>query len=157
MAGSKSTQTRLGIITFTIHPYACFSRLSCSYWWWPVGAILNLNLLCYRHVGEIHYAHMGWGIISFDRRITAWLVNSCTYLKSSVGLYSGCDNLICVLFDPAIPTSSFNLFNYFLYLLLLCFILVTLPGMICPFIAGLYRQWVKLRLCFHSLSCSYLL
>ena len=27
-------------------------------------------------------------------------------------------NLVCVLFDPAIPTSSFNLLNYFLYLLL---------------------------------------
>ena len=25
-------------------------------------------------------------------------------------------NLVRVLFDPAIPTSSFNLFNYFLYL-----------------------------------------
>ena len=25
-------------------------------------------------------------------------------------------NLVCVLFDPVIPTSSFNLFNYFLYL-----------------------------------------
>ena len=24
-------------------PYVCFSRLSCTYWWWP---ILNLNLLC---------------------------------------------------------------------------------------------------------------
>ena len=37
------------------------------------------------HVGEIHliyYAHSGWGIISFDRRITAWLINSCTYSKS---------------------------------------------------------------------------
>ena len=31
-------------------------------------------------------------------------------------------NLVHVLFDPAIPTSSFNLFNYFLYLLLFFFI-----------------------------------
>ena len=30
MVGPKNTQTRfVGIITSTIHPYACFSRLSC--------------------------------------------------------------------------------------------------------------------------------
>ena len=39
MAGSKSTQTRfVGIITFIIHPYACFSRLSCMH------ALIDVNL-----------------------------------------------------------------------------------------------------------------
>ena len=32
-------------------------------------------------------------------------------------------NLVCVLFDPVIPTSSFNLFNYFLYLCIRVYIL----------------------------------
>ena len=32
MAGSKSSQIRfIRIITPTIHPYACFSQLSCTY------------------------------------------------------------------------------------------------------------------------------
>ena len=37
----------------------------------------------------------------------------CTPQKASAGMYSRClslTNLVCVLFDPAIPTSSFNLF-----------------------------------------------
>ena len=53
MAGSKSRQTRfVGIITFTIHPYACFSRLSCAYWCrlvrrcYPSVSVLDL------HAGE---------------------------------------------------------------------------------------------------------
>ena len=37
-------------------------------------------------------------------------------------MYSGCDypyksSLVCVLFDPAIPTSSFSFIQLFLYLL----------------------------------------
>ena len=65
-------------------------------------------------------------------------------------------NLVRVLFDPAIPTSSFNLLNYFLYLLLFFYLLpsgkfmsfsTTCHGLPGPFNAGLYCQWVKLRLC----------
>ena len=65
MAGSKSTQTRfVGIITSTIHPYACFCRLSCTY---NLLSALDLN------VGEI--------VGCF-----------CTSQKAaSVGMYSGCD------------------------------------------------------------------
>ena len=37
--------------------------------------------------------------------------------KANVGLYSGCDypytNLVCVLFGPAIPTSSFNFIVFY--------------------------------------------
>ena len=35
--------------------------------------------------------------------------------KGSVGIYSGYDdlyNIVCVLFDPAIPISSFNFIQY---------------------------------------------
>ena len=69
-------------------------------------------------------------------------------------------NLVCVLFDPVIPTSSFNLFNYFLYLFYSffycplgnsCLSTLELPGTVCPFNAGLYHQWVKLHPCFHIL------
>ena len=41
----------------------------------------------------------------------------CTPQKASVGMYSRClclTNLVCVLFDPAIPTSSFNLLFFIL-------------------------------------------
>ena len=54
------------------------------------GDPLVLSLIM--HVGEIyfiHYAHRGWGggrIISFDRRITAWLAPASTQ-KASVGMY----------------------------------------------------------------------
>ena len=75
------------------------------------------------HVEEIHYnsyyAHRWWGIISFDRRITAWLANSCTYiLKASVGMYSGCDfpykSCLCTdFFYPAIPTSPFDFIVFY--------------------------------------------
>ena len=47
------------------------------------------------HVGEIHYPHnySGWGIISFDHRITDWVVGliPAPAQKASVGMYSGCD------------------------------------------------------------------
>ena len=80
--GSKSTQTRfVGIITFTIHihPYVCFSRLSCTYWCRLVVSVLDL------HAGEI---------------IPLWLRIAVSSLlhpihidtqKASVGMYSECD------------------------------------------------------------------
>ena len=48
----------------------------------------------------------------------------CTPQKASVGMYSRCDyrlSLVCVLFDPAIPTSFFNFIQLFLYLFLFFF------------------------------------
>ena len=43
------------------------------------GDPLVLSLIYDMHVEDIHYAHKGWGIISFNRCITDWLVN---YSKS---------------------------------------------------------------------------
>ena len=46
-------------------------------------------------------------------------------LKASVGMYSRCDyplQILFVFFDPAIPTSSFNFIQLFLYLFLFFFI-----------------------------------
>ena len=40
----------------------------------------------------------------------------CTPQKASVGMYSRClclTNLVCVLFDPAIPTLSFNFIVFY--------------------------------------------
>ena len=51
-------------------------------------------------------------IVSFD----SIAFNSCTPQKASVGMYSRClflTNLVCVLFDPAIPTSSFNFIVFY--------------------------------------------
>ena len=52
-------------------------------------------------------------IVSFD----SVTFNFCTPQKASVGMYSRClclTNLVCVLFDPAIPTSSFNFIVFIL-------------------------------------------
>ena len=61
----------------------------------------------------------------------------CTPQKASVGMYSRClslTNLVRVLFDPAIPTSSFN-FIVFLYLFQFFFIALSImPSyMVCSF------------------------
>ena len=63
-------------------------------------------------------------IVSFD----SVAFNFCTPQKASVGMNSRClglTNLVCVLSDPAIPTSSFN-FIVFLYLFLLFFIALSI-------------------------------
>ena len=63
-------------------------------------------------------------IVSFD----SVALSFCTPQKASVGMYSRClclTNLVCVLFDPAIPTSSFN-FIVFLYLFLFFFIALSI-------------------------------
>ena len=39
------------------------------------GDPLVLSLIYDMYVEDIHYAHKGWGIISFNRCITDWLVN----------------------------------------------------------------------------------
>ena len=52
-------------------------------------------------------------IVSFDS-VAEFLHPS----KASVGMYSRClclTNLVCVLFDPAIPTSSFNFIVFYTY------------------------------------------
>ena len=73
MAGSTSTQTRfVGIITSTIWPYMFFSRLSCTCWWWPISAILNLNLLCMWEKFMLSSMLIeNGGVISLDHRIIA--------------------------------------------------------------------------------------
>ncbi len=58
--------------------------------------------------------------------------------KASVGMYSECDypqNLVCVLFGPAIPTSSFNFIQLF-------FILVSVPFLL-P--SGQSRQFMYVQ------------
>ena len=51
-------------------------------------------------------------MVSFD----SVAFNFCTPQKASVGMYSRClclINLVCVLFDPAIPASSFNFIVFY--------------------------------------------
>ena len=88
MAGSKSTQTRfVGTITSTIHPYTCFLK----------GAKT---------------------VISSTRksRVLKEQVRCMMIKKSKHRDVIIPTNLVCVLFDPAIPTSSFNFIQLFLYL-----------------------------------------
>ena len=89
MARSKSTHTSfVGILTFTIHPYACFSRLSCAYWCWLVHAILQwVFSTCMQEKHPILWLR----IVGFDSVALLLHPMHIDTQKASVGMYSECD------------------------------------------------------------------
>jgi hypothetical protein len=107
MAGSKSTQTRfVEIIPSIIHPYACFSRLSCNLLMLtPIvlpgsgHSCFNIILVLFFESSWLYacgrnpyfYCDSWGGIVSWLSHY--WLVYSCasyTTQKASVGMYNGC-------------------------------------------------------------------
>ena len=139
MAGPKSTQTRfVGIITSTIHPYACFS---CIYWCRLPVLLLQFGYIffesscqgLYMLVVEIILIWLVGGGGFASQLIVAWLhgqfipAHHIATKKASVGMYSGCDypykSCLCT-FWPCHPYFILKIsFNYFLYLLLFFFLL----------------------------------
>ena len=87
MAGSKITQTRfVGIITFTIHPYACFSLMHLSmvtHWCYPYTK-LNIIVRMWEKFTIIS-SYRGWGVITFDHVWVVSLIPAPTK-KESVGM-----------------------------------------------------------------------
>ena len=147
MAGPKSTQTRfVGIITFTIHPYACFSRSSC------------MLLLMSTPIQESGYFCFSVLVPSFEPFwlfawekfqlallvLLLWLMRGwfipapgVATQKASVGMYSECDfphkSCLCTFWSCHPYFILPILFNCF-------FILVTIPFLL-P--SGQSRQFMS--------------
>ena len=112
MAGPKSTQRRFVRDKHLLYiPTLAFLDY-CA----PIIMLTCLSsVACGRHsLGVVPWLSQ-WSvrIVSFDSIADDWwmIILICTPQKASVGMYSRClslTNLVCVLFDPAIPTSSFN-------------------------------------------------
>ena len=109
MVGSKRTQTRfVGIITFIIHPYACFSRLSCAYWCRLVCAILQwVFSTCMRE----KISPMAQD--NFDSLLHPMHIDT---QKASVGMYTECDypykSCLCT-FWPCYPYFILQFYSVF--------------------------------------------
>ena len=111
---------QVGTITSTVHPYSCFSWLSCA-------CLLMVIQWCYpylescMHVVEIHIILYCYDCM-IDCRITARQFIPAPTHKTSIGMYSGCDYLYkssnLVFFYPSIPTTSFNLIVFILVCIL---------------------------------------
>ena len=103
MAGSKSTQTR-----FVRHISICYTSLRLLF-------LIIMHLLMLMYLSSAAYGrHSGYSLVVTMVQDSCFLIQLhyfCTPQKARVGMYSRClclTNLVCVLFDPAIPTSSFN-------------------------------------------------
>ena len=88
-------------------------------YWWDIcrlTATMHLLMLMYL-LSTVYGRHGGCSLVVtmvHDRKLHYF----CTPQKASVGMYSRClslTNLVCVLFDPIIPTSSFNFIVLYMY------------------------------------------
>ena len=101
------------IIASTIHPYACFSLLLCTYQLIMVDVFVECGMW-ETFVQVVPQLSRWFGFISFNS-IALLLVIFCTPQKPSVGMYySRCDYLLFVYFliPPSLLHSSI-LFNCF--------------------------------------------
>ena len=123
MAGSISTQTRfVGIVTSTIHPYMLFEQvqeltnhagsnatIKADYPQPPMSIVDKINFSHMHRRFKLKIAPMGHHQQVHDNREKQ--VQECIV---DVIIPTN----LCILFDPAIPTSSFNyIVTVFLYLL----------------------------------------
>ena len=100
MAGSKSTQTR-----FVRHKHLLYiPSLAFLDYYAPINVDAFVECGMWEIFRLFSSCHDGLWL-----SVLIQLHYFCTPQKASIGMYSRClclTNLVCVLFDPAIPTSS---------------------------------------------------
>ena len=110
MAGSKCTQTR-----FVRHKHLLYIPLLAFLYYAPINVDVFVKYKCGKW--ETFRLFSGCHDGSWLSVLIQLHSDFCIPQKASVGIYSRClclTNLVCVLFDPAIPTSSFNFIVFIL-------------------------------------------